>query len=278
MFDLPLNFNSESWGGAMRPEDKSINKEPSRKDLLFCNQVLNGLSREMRTKLNDVVAFSYLLNKEEAHGADHNEFSDQIFDSCEQLIALFDNFLDSAAIDAGHTKSVADSCNPGVLFNDLFSGFREVLKSERYKDIVLVIENQIIYSDEVLVDAKMISRVLCNLFQNSLANTLSGYIKAGYFLKDNRIYFTILDSGQGYLKTREFLETRDLSESLEKYNDLYSAVNLTLIRKLTELIEGTISIECNGLTGSGIYLSFPAKPVFKDDNSMDKPANSMITI
>ena len=199
-----------------------------------CPSILTGMSREMRTQMNAIVAFSFLLNKKNYSDDEREEFSDHIYASCEKIISLFDNFLDSAIIDTGNSRSESGICNPNEVFNDLFSEFREFLKQDRYKDVILVSDNQSFSNAEYLIDMNRVTRVIRNLFQNALNNTKSGYIKVGYNLMNDRFTFHILDSGQGYFKCREFLQTQDLAQSLSKFNDTSTAVNMALTRKLIQ--------------------------------------------
>jgi signal transduction histidine kinase len=111
----------------------------------------------------------------------------------------------------------------------------------------------------VIIDKNKISRVIRSLFQNSIKNTNSGYVKIGYFLRDDKVNFYVLDSGQGYFKCKEFLHTEDLNDSLAKYNDTCSAVNITLAKNLIQMLNGSVWIECNGLTGSAIYFTIPVR-------------------
>ena len=52
---------------------------------------------------------------------------------------------------------------------------------------------------------------------------------------------------------RNFLHTENMNESITLYNDTYTAINITMVKKLVQILGGTIWIDCNGLTGSGIY-------------------------
>ncbi|MCX6302754.1 MAG: HAMP domain-containing sensor histidine kinase, partial [Bacteroidia bacterium] len=216
--------------------------------------------------------------RNECNKRDREEFSDQILASCEQLIGLFDNFLDSAIIDTGNSKSDIKVCKLNNILDDLFSEFREILKKEVYRDVTLVAENGSAETTEVLIDTNRVFRVIRNLFQNALKNTKSGYIKIGYYFRDHKLTFYVLDSGQGYFKCKEFLHTEDLNDSLTKYNDTSSAINLTLAKKLILMLGGTMRIECNGLAGTGIYFSVPAKIAGSSDIDINKYINTMISI
>jgi len=246
--------------------------------MIKCPTILTGMSHEVRTHMNAIVAFSYLMNRNSANDSEREEFSNQILASCEQLIGLVDNFLDSAIIDSGSQKTDLRKCKLSNILNELLSEFREVLKREGQQEVVLVAESSTHDSNEVIIDSDRVFRVIRALFQNSLKNTKSGYIKIGYEFSGNNVTFHVLDSGQGYFKCKEFLHTEDLNESLAKFNDTVSAVNITLAKKLISVLGGTVWIECNGLTGTGFYFSIPLKEAGRSDINIDKYLNSMIAI
>ena len=116
------------------------------------------------------------------------------------------------------------------------------------------------------------------LFLTALSNTPSGYKKVGHLLKDGNVTFYVLDSGQGYEKCRDLLQSDNINEALQKYNDTTSAVNLTLARKLVELMGGRIWIENNGIAGTGLYFSIPAREAVTTHVSINKYSNTKIAI
>jgi signal transduction histidine kinase len=246
--------------------------------MVNCPTILAGMSHEVRTYMNAIVAFSFLMNRHGCEESEREEFSNHILTSCEQLIGLFDNFFDSAIIDSGNSKLDFKICKLNRFLDELLSEFRETLKKEAHKDIVLVAENSFSEPIDVIIDSDRVFRVIRNLFQNALKNTKSGYIKIGYYFRDDQVTFYVLDSGQGYFKCKEFLHTEDLNESLNKYNDTASAINITLAKKLIQILNGSIWIECNGLTSSGIYFSIPVKVADSSDVKINKYVNSMIAI
>lgn len=254
------------------------NTNSSTENMINCPTVLTGMSHEMRTHMNAIVAFSFLMKNGGCNNAEREEFSGQILTACEQLLGLFDSFLDSAIIDTGNTKADSKICRLDNLLDDLLTEFRDELRKDAQNLIELVTESQQSDSTEIILDKNKIYRVLRSLFQNSLKNTKSGYIKIGYFLRDEKVNFYILDSGQGYFKCKEFIQTTDLNESLILHNDTYTAINITLAKKLIQMLGGTISVGCNGLTGTGIYFSIPARFVVSSNINIHKYANTMIAI
>jgi K+-sensing histidine kinase KdpD len=240
--------------------------------------LLTGMSHEMRTHLNSIVAFSFLLNNCGLDENEKEEFSNHILSSCEQLMYLFDNFLDSAIIDMGNSKADLKKCKINNILDELLSEFRVILKREDHRELVLVLENQLPDKDEIYVDSTRLTRVIRSLFQIALNNTESGYIKIGYYFRDSNLVFYILDSGNGYQKCYEFLQTQNLNESLSKHNDTCLAINLTLSKKLINLLGGKVWIEPNGPEGTGIYFSIPAREVEKQKIIFDKYLNSRMAI
>ena len=278
MFDISAHNMGEAGGSGQIRKDSVKIAESLNQSIVACPSVLTGMSREMRTEMNAIVAFSFLLNKNEYNSAEREEFSEHIYTSCEKIISLFDNFLDFAIIDTGNSRSESGICDPNEVFNSLFSEFRELLKQERFKDVILVSENLPFSDAEYMIDVNRVTRVIRNLFQNALSNTKSGYIKVGYYLQNSRFTFSILDSGQGYFKCKEFLQSHDLSQSLTMFNDVFTAVNMALTRKLIHMMEGSIRIECNGFSGSGIYFSVPAEKAGDTVNTVNKFSNTMSAI
>jgi len=227
--------------------------------MISCPTVITGMSHEVRTHMNAIVAFSFLMNRNNCNELEREDYNNHIISSCEQLIGLFDNFFDSAIIDTGNSHTDLKVSNLSTILDDLLIEFREIIKKEDHKDIVLVSENNLAETFDIIIDSDRVFRVIRNLFQNAVKNTNSGYIKIGYSFRDNELTFYVLDSGQGYFKCKEFLHTEDLNESLSKYNDTASAINLTLAKKIIQILKGSMWIECNGLTGTGIYFSVPVE-------------------
>lgn len=278
MFDLETDDkgtgnNSDSIMGI----NKSNNMN-SLKNLLYSPSIITGMSHEVRTHMNAIVAFSFLIKENGCNKIEMEDFSNQIFNSCEQLLKLFDSFLDSAIIDTGNSRTDSKNYNLDNFLDELFSEFREVIKKETQKELELITEVQFNNGAIVCIDKIRVSRIVRCLFYNSLKNTKSGYIKIGYNFSDDKVNFYVLDSGQGYFKYKEFIYAQDMDESMSEDHDTSTAINIILAKNLIQILDGTIRIECNGLTGSGIYFSVPVKSISNSNYDLNKYVNSMIAI
>ena len=275
---MPENDSETGVNSLRNTRDKGYDMNSEKDNLINCPAILAGMSHEMRTHMNSIVAFSFLMKENCCENSEHEDFSNHILSSCEQLISLFDSFLDSALIDSGNSEVDSKVCQLDNILDEPLSEFRENLKKEGQKDLELINEIQYSNSIEVFIDKYRVFRIIRSLFTNSVKNTKSGYIKIGHNLKDGKVIFYVLDSGQGYFKCKEYLQTDDINKSLAQYNDAYTAINITLAKKLIRMLGGAIWIERNGLAGAGIYFSIPVKVATNSDVNMNKYLNTKITI
>jgi signal transduction histidine kinase len=276
MFEIQGNTSSSGEHTESRTLSKETVTNPFSKTIAFHTSVLNGMSHEIRTQMNAIVAFSFLLKERTLKEPEKEEFINQIYFTCEKLLSLFENYLESAILDTGGSNNNEDACNMNNLLDLLISEFREILKRSGKENIELITEIQNSGTNEIFIDKNKIFRVLRSLFHNSLQHTNSGYIKIGYYNTDNEITFYVLDSGQGYSKTMDFLHTNDLSDSLGRYPDLTTALNISLAKKLIHVMHGSFNIRGNGTSGTGIYFSLPFKANVKKEPYQKKYVNMII--
>ncbi|MBE0673293.1 MAG: HAMP domain-containing histidine kinase [Bacteroidales bacterium] len=238
---------------------KGPNQSGNNLNMLNNPNILTGMSHEMRTHMNAIVAFSFLMNNKENGDNERQEFSNYIINSCEQLMVLFDNFLDSAIIDTGNSVNELRKCDLSDFLNEQLSDFRILMSKYEDKSIELILDDKCIKPGDVYIDIHKVSRVIRNLFLNALENTNSGYIRIGFNVDHEKVTFYILDSGQGFQKSRLLLSTRNENDFQGNFDDTQAAVSLILAKKLVGLMHGDIWVEKNGLTGTGIYFSLPVK-------------------
>lgn len=257
MFDMS---DTKSDSAKMAGKDvKGPNQSGNNLNMLNNPNILTGMSHEMRTHMNAIVAFSFLMNNKENGDNERQEFSNYIINSCEQLMVLFDNFLDSAIIDTGNSVNELRKCDLSDFLNEQLSDFRILMSKYEDKSIELILDDKCIKPGDVYIDIHKVSRVIRNLFLNALENTNSGYIRIGFNVDHEKVTFYILDSGQGFQKSRLLLSTRNENDFQGNFDDTQAAVSLILAKKLVGLMHGDIWVEKNGLTGTGIYFSLPVK-------------------
>jgi K+-sensing histidine kinase KdpD len=229
-------------------------------------KLLTGMSHEMRSHMNSIVGFSSLMERNCQQNSENREYNNLILNSCNRLISLFQNYLDSAMLETVNSQVKPMKCSIGSIVENSFSEFREIMALENKNGIVLLSEEYLNDRSEILIDYSKVNRILLCLFQNALNNTKSGYIKLGYYLSDRNVTFYILDTGQDYSQSREFLYTNDMDKSLTKYFDTTTAINIILAKKSVQVLGGKIWIDSNEVIGTGVYFSVPYKEVEPPEN------------
>ena len=229
--------------------------------MLKRSDILAGVSHEVRTQMNAIVAFSYLMNNASYTAEEKKEFSEQILHSCEQLIGLFDNFLDSAALEKDASQQEMSDCNANQTLENLTSEFRVLMRKSNKAHISLIQEDNLPANLHISLDVARISKIVQNLFINALENTVSGYIRFGCIFRDNLITFYIKDSGQGFTKSKELLLSDNPEIFISDTQDTYSAMNLILARNLLRVLRGHIRVEPNEPLGTSVYVTFNATEI-----------------
>lgn len=222
-------------------------------------QIIEGVSHEVRTQMNSIVAFSYLLNNARFSDNEKREFSEQIISSCEQLIGLFENFFDTAVLESSSSKENLRETDAGMLFESLASEFRVLLRKKDRDNVILIQEDNLPDRLILRIDKARTSRLLSNLFRNALSNTFSGFIKLGCTYSDEMITYYIKDSGQGFSSSSHLLLSDNPEIQYSDSQDTYSAMNLILARNLISALNGKIRVETNDAGGTSVFVSLPAK-------------------
>src|SRR4030042_847520 len=119
MIDLTKNSADASEDQGSYERDNCKVNATLKKGMINCRTILTGMSHEVRTHMNAIVAFSYLMNRNCSDESEREEFSNQILTSCEQLIGLLDNFLDSAIIESGNQNTDLKICKLNNILNEL---------------------------------------------------------------------------------------------------------------------------------------------------------------
>jgi signal transduction histidine kinase len=165
MFELPVNDTGAVDKSYVTVREGKNGMNDSANNMIHCPSILAGMSHEMRTHMNAIVAFSFLMKENCSNDAERGEFSNQILNSCEQLIGLFESFLDSAIIDTGTSSADSRVCKFDNLLDDLFSEFRAIINKEGHQELELVTEIRFSNSSDIFIDKNKIFRVIRSLFQ-----------------------------------------------------------------------------------------------------------------
>jgi len=214
------------------------------------SEFLANMSHEIRTPMNAIVGFSNILKKSIKDKKEHS-FIDKIVKSGNNLLELVNDILDLSKIEVGQLSIQKKPTNIYTLINEIPLVFYEV--SER-KQIPINIDIQDNISKSILIDNLRLRQILLNLVGNALKFTQKGLvsirISANNFIKrDKNILFDLQiqveDTGIGIPKNQmdfifhSFCQVE--GQSTRKYGG--TGLGLAITKSITELMNGTISVE-----------------------------------
>lgn len=225
---------------------------------------LSSTSHELRTPLAAMLNYLKLLkegfydNEEELY-----EYINVAHDSAENLVAIINDVLDIAKIEADRMTLNPEFIDLPSLLQEQHNLFR--LES-RQKEIPLVIECQV---ERVYADAMKLKQVLTNLIANAFKFTPSGEIRLQVvqetMAESPRVKLSVTDTGIGIEPHKQEMLFEPFVQADGSVKRRYggTGLGLTVCKRLVELMGGQISLKSLG-KGKGTTVSFTL-PLQKSD-------------
>ncbi|MGN0778120.1 MAG: PocR ligand-binding domain-containing protein [Aristaeellaceae bacterium] len=231
---------------------------------------LFNMSHDIRTPMNAIIGFTELLEKHLDDKELALSYIKKIQTSNDFLLSLINNVLEMARIESG--KATLDETYwDAYAFNDtLYEMFDTQMKE---KGIAFTRVNSIKHP-YVLCDATKLREIFLNILSNALKYTPAGgrvsmnltelpSDRPGYVL-----YQTVIeDTGIGM--SEEFLPhlfdefSRERSSTESRLNG--TGLGMPIVRKLVELMQGTIQVESKVGVGTQITVTLPHRVAQEDD-------------
>jgi signal transduction histidine kinase len=137
------------------------------------SEFLAGMSHELRTPLNAVLGYAQLLAMDGGLSARQARGLDVIHQSGEHLLALINDILDLARIEAGRTELTLAPVKLSALLQSVVELMR--VKADE-KRLAFVFDAGVGLPAAVLADERRLSQVLLNLLGNAIKFTDSGKV------------------------------------------------------------------------------------------------------
>jgi signal transduction histidine kinase len=228
------------------------------------SQFLATMSHELRTPLNSVIGFAELLGVE-LHGpmgdARYRDYASSIRDSGAHLLALINDVLDFAKIDAGRLELAEEEIDIG----ELFEASLRMVKSAA-DEAGLALHKEIAEGELLRLrgDHRRVKQVLLNLLSNAIKFTPGpGTVTISAGRQGGRIVITVADTGIG-------IAADDLHKALEPFGQIDNrlarayegtGLGLPLSKQLMALHGGSLRLDSVPGAGTTVTLSFPAERV-----------------
>ena len=220
------------------------------------NQFMSHVSYELRTPLQSIIGFSEVLASPIIGELNdkQREYLDDIHASSRTLLAVINDILDLATIDAGTFELKLGTVNA----DQLIDGLREPSKSAaKGADIELEILSDVA-GTTFIADQIRVDQVLNNIINNAIGFSESGdRIEFRSHVTADMIIFTVKDEGKG-IAERDQERVFERFESKAKGGSHRGAgLGLSIVKSIVELHHGDVKLLSEEGDGTEIVVSFP---------------------
>lgn len=221
------------------------------------DEFLSVISHELRTPLNSVMGFGSLLDDEVAGplNARQHDFLDKLLRSSDRMLALVDDLLDFARIQAGKFTILPTETDVPSLIEEAIASFGPAAEAKEIR-----IERELELPHPACLDRRRIFQVLANLLSNALKFVpVGGKIRVHAFHEGPWLVTEIQDNGSG-------IAPEDLPKLFQPFKQLemgltrrVGGVGLGLIisKAIVEAHGGTIEAESTPGKGSTFRFKLP---------------------
>ncbi|CCQ11401.1 hypothetical protein PALB_22920 [Pseudoalteromonas luteoviolacea B = ATCC 29581] len=220
------------------------------------SQFLANMSHEIRTPLTAILGHAQVLQQVAGNNPELQTSVAIIHKQGAHLHELINDILDLSKIEADQLHIQRADFDIRSLIHDLESLF-EV--SAQAKNLALRIEHNFERACWIREDYVRLKQILVNLLGNAIKFTEQGWVKLSVTTDENQLSFTVEDTGIG-MNTQQ-LEV--IFESFKQGDDSItrrfggSGLGLCLSRKLSEMMQGQITVSSKVGVGSCFELNIP---------------------
>jgi signal transduction histidine kinase/ligand-binding sensor domain-containing protein len=222
---------------------------------------LANMSHEVRTPLNAIVGFSYLLNEGSASPEEKQEYLDTIDKNTNMLLLLVDDILDFSKMEAGELDINILPFKVDPFLQDIVSTWKAEQTNAK---VEMVYKNETDDPDLVILsDQYRLKQILNNLIGNAFKFTKSGYVELTLEIEENTLKFSVKDTGIG-IAQQHLNSIFDRFFKVEESTDILyrgSGLGLSISKRLSELLQGRLSATSKIGSGSTFTLNLPNSSV-----------------
>ena len=216
------------------------------------------VSHELRTPLNAILGYAEMF-KEAVYGPVNEKqvnMADRIMKNTQRLLALINDLLDQAQIEAGKLTISNQTIRPAELLETMHSLMD---KPAADKNLKLTSEIEDDFPERLVGDPARLQQILVNLVGNSVKFTHRGFVHVKLLRQDERWGIEVTDSGQGIpeFEIPHIFETfRQVDGAATREHGGFG-LGLSIVKQLVGLMNGEISVTSQLGEGSVFLIRFP---------------------
>jgi signal transduction histidine kinase len=227
---------------------------------------IGHISYELRTPLTSMIGFTEMLTSPVLGELNdkQREYLNDIMASSKTLLAIIDDILDLATIDAGTLQLKLTPVGARTLIDAAIIGIRERAVRTRLTIDIAVADDV----TEFMADEARMRQILYNLLSNAVGfSKLNGTVRLTCWRDSGNIIFTVEDEGVGIPKDQiggVFQRFESRSRGSEHRG---AGLGLSIVKSLVELHGGTVEFASEEGRGTRVTVRIPERPVVEADGS-----------
>jgi signal transduction histidine kinase/DNA-binding response OmpR family regulator len=252
-------ISKDFWKVQQYRERLEKEKKYSESLLKSREQLISTVSHDLRTPLNTISGYTELM-EQSGLNKKQSKYLHNVKSASNYVENLVNDLLDFSKLEAGKVHIEKASFVLFDLIVETASHFQETYSKkgvELHLDIAEELKNPIIG------DAVRIRQILTNLVGNAFKFTHTGFVKVEAIAKKSKnhsyLNIKVVDTGIGIEPEKQemiFKEFTQAEDSTEKHYGGYG-LGLTISKKLTELLGGTLTLNSKINEGSTFTLQLP---------------------
>ncbi|HRN84687.1 MAG TPA: PAS-domain containing protein [Hyphomicrobium sp.] len=240
------------------------------------NQFIGHISYELRTPLTNIIGFSELLANPIFGDltARQKEYLDDIAFSSKTLLAIIDDILDLATIDAGGLELKLETVDVRALIDRAIGAVRERAARARLTLDIAIADDATTF----MADPERTRQVLSNLLSNAVGfSKPEGVIHISCWREAGAMVFSVEDQGVGIPKEQQRRIFNRFESMSQGGKHRGAGLGLSIVKSLVDLHGGDMVLDSEPGRGTKVTVSFPERGLEQEqDGSRSIPGSSRV--
>jgi signal transduction histidine kinase len=220
------------------------------------SQFISHVSYELRTPLTNIIGFSELLESPRTGPLNQkqHEYLTDVSASSKTLLAIIDDILDLANMDAGALELKLSPVKVRPIIDAAVLGVRDRATRAKIALEVSIADDAV----EFIADEARVRQILYNLMSNAIGFSMPGGRVQLLCKRDNDdIAFTVVDEGVGIPKDQQRSVLERFVSRSQGSKHRGAGLGLSIVKSLVELHGGDILLHSEPGQGTSVTVRFP---------------------
>jgi PAS domain S-box-containing protein len=236
-------------------EELIVAKEKAEEMNRIKSSFFANMSHELRTPMVGILGFSEVLMNELKDFPNYVAMISSINVSGQRLLETLNLILNLSKLEASKVEVNLKAQNIIPILKESF-GFFESAAAKKTIDYTFVSEHSEIVCN---IDQLLFSSIFNNLLNNAIKFTDSGSVTLIVSTDSENATISVSDTGVGISEAKQNLIWEEFRQASEGYNRGFegTGLGLTIAKKYTDLMQGSVSVKSSLGNGTTFVVSFP---------------------